>query len=101
MGRAPFPAGCDLGYGVANSKVGSAAAEVATQAAAKLFRRGVWMLVEKSFGRDHITRRAEAALLRVVINIGLLHRMRLFARHQAFGGGDLMALRFDCKRRTR
>src|SRR5437764_8282197 len=95
MGSASFPAGCDLRYSVANSKVGSAAAEVAGESAAKLLGGGVRMLVKESLGRDYISGRAEAALLRVVINICLLHRMRLIARHQALGGCDLIALRFD------
>src|SRR4051812_29492786 len=59
------------------------------------------MLIEKGLRRDHEAGRAEAALLRVVINIGLLHRMRLLAGHQPFGGSDLVPLRFDCERRAR
>src|ERR1044071_3464028 len=57
----------------ANADVGAAAAEIAAQPLANLFRRRVGMLVEKSFAGDDEARRAEAALLCVVVNEGLLN----------------------------
>src|SRR5438067_985578 len=101
MGRAPFPSGCNLRYGMANSKVGPAAAKVAGETTAKLLGRGIWMFVKERLGRDYISGRAEAALLGVIINIRLLHRVRLLARGQPFGCRDLVALCFDCQRGTR
>src|SRR5258708_5260456 len=59
------------------------------------------MFVKKSLTRNHESRRAEAALLRVVINESLLHRMQLFAVHQSFDGCNSLALRLERQYRAR
>src|SRR5436853_7038 len=84
----------------ANAYVGAAAAEIAAQSFLDLFGRRVRMLVEKGFAGDHKTGRAETALLRVVVNERLLNRVQFIALHQAFGGGDGLALRFDGEHRA-
>src|SRR6185369_9123801 len=85
----------------ANAHVGSAPAKVAAESLLNLFRRRIWILVEKRLCRDHESRRAESALLAVIVDEGLLKRMKLIALHKAFDRGDLLALRFDRKNRAR
>src|ERR1044071_5669839 len=83
----------------ANAYIGSAAAQIAAETVFHLFGRRVWILVEKSFAGHDKSRRAEAALLRVVVYERLLNGMKIFALHQAFNGSDLFALRLDGKHR--
>src|SRR5258706_7302919 len=58
-----------------NTHVGATAAEVAAQPGSQLFARWMRMLIEESLASNHEAGRAEAALLRVIINERLLHRM--------------------------
>ncbi len=58
------------------------------------------MLVKKSLGGDDEARRAEAALLRVIVNECLLDGMEMGGIAQAFHGGDLRALRVDGQHRA-
>ena len=62
-----------------------------------LLRRGIGMLVKKSLGGDNEARRAEAALLRVIVDKRLLNGMKMARLAKAFHGGDLRALRVDGK----
>src|SRR6516162_8516255 len=66
---------CDLRDRLANPGISTAAAEISTQAAANLFRRGMRVRIEKGFTGDHEPRRAETALRRVVIDEGPLYRV--------------------------
>ena len=65
-----------------------------------LLRRGVGMLVKKSFGGDNEAGRAEAALLRVIVNECLLDGMKMAGLAEAFHGGDLRALCVDGQHRA-
>src|SRR6185295_10422054 len=85
----------------ANAHVGSAPAKVAAQSLLNFFGCRGWVLVQECLCRDHESRRAESTLLAVVINEGLLKRMKLVTLHQAFDCRDLFALRFDRENRTR
>ncbi len=76
----------------ANSVVGSAAAEVAAQAAANVFRCRFWSAAEESGGSDDEARRAETALLRVVSDECLHYRSEIVAFRQPFDRRDLLAL---------
>src|ERR1041384_8721669 len=66
----------------ANAYVGSAAAQIAAESMLHLLWRWVWIFVEKGFAGYDKTRRAEAALLRVVVYERLLNGMKIFALHQ-------------------
>src|SRR5947209_4726957 len=50
------------------------------------------MMVEKRLTSHHKSGSTETALLRVVVNKGLLDRMELSILRQAFNRGDLMGL---------
>ncbi len=58
------------------------------------------MLIKKSLGGDNEARRAEAALLRVIVNECLLYRMEMARIAEAFHGGDLRILRVDGQHRA-
>src|SRR5215207_7582963 len=66
-----------LGDRGANADIGAAAAEIAAEAALDLRRSRIWMLVEKCLASHDEARRAETALLRVVIDESLLHRVKI------------------------
>src|SRR5262245_5981761 len=91
---------CRLHHGSADSSVGTAPAEVSAQPMLDLFRRGIGMLVKKRFGGDDEPRRAEPALLRIVVDERLLHGMKLARFAQPFYGGDLPALNVDGQHRA-
>src|SRR5262249_59680022 len=59
----------------ANADVGAAAAEVAAEALSDLVGRGMGIAVEEGLRGDDEPRRAEPALLRVVVPESLLHGM--------------------------
>ncbi len=58
------------------------------------------MLIKKGLGGDNEARRAEAALLSIVIDECLLNGMEVAGFAQAFHGGDLRALRINGQHRT-
>ena len=58
------------------------------------------MLVKKCLGGDNEARRAEAALLRVIVNERLLDGMEMPRLAEPFHGGDLRALRVDGQHRA-
>src|SRR6185437_7036789 len=66
-----------LQHGGAHSGISSATAEVSAQAVLNLLRRGIGMLIEKCLGGHNKTRRAEATLLRVIVNECLLDGMQM------------------------
>src|SRR5579864_9087023 len=90
MDQAPFIFAACI-YGGAHSGISSATAEVPAQAVLDLLRRGIGMLIEKSLGGDNKARRAEAALLRIVVNERLLDGMKMAGLAETFDGGDLRA----------
>src|SRR5262249_36129624 len=87
-------------HGSANAGVGPASAEVPAEPAFELVRRRVGMLIEESFGRDYESRRAEAALLTIVIDESLLQRMHFARFAQAFHCSDRTSLHIDGQQRT-
>src|SRR6185437_15821464 len=91
--------GC-LHYSLAHSGIGPAAAEVAAKPVLNFLKRRTWIPFEEGFCRHHESRRAEAALLRVMIDKGLLNGMKLARLTQAFNGGDLPALGVDGQHRA-
>ena len=54
-----------------------------------------WDAGQGRLGGDHEARRAEAALLRVIVNKSLLYGMKLARFAETFHGRDLLALRVD------
>src|SRR6185369_1365930 len=84
---------CRLHHGGAYAGISAATAEVSSQPVLDLLRRGFGMLVKKRLGRHHEPRRAEAALLRVIVDECLLYGMEPSGFAQPFHGGDLVVLR--------
>src|SRR6266567_2988166 len=72
----------DLRDGFANSFVGAAATEIAAEAAANVFGRGMRMAVEKGFAGDDKPRRAETTLRGIVFDERPLHRVQVAAFDQ-------------------
>src|SRR5713226_2453189 len=77
-----------LHHGRSHAHVGSASTKIPAQPLLNLLGSGVWVLVQKRLAGNHESRRADATLLSVVIDKGLLNRMQFVALHQAFYGGD-------------
>src|SRR5579872_1746013 len=77
--------------GFANTRVGTAPAEIAAQAAFDILARGTGMLIEKRLAGDHETRSAEPALLGIVIDEGGHHRVQAALRSQALDGFNTVA----------
>src|SRR2546423_6193151 len=66
----------DLRDGLANSGIGSAAAEIAAEAVADVVGAGLRMFVEEGLAGDDESGSAEAALRSIVLDECLLHRMQ-------------------------
>ena len=64
-----------------NAHVGAAAAGIAAEPLLDLFGSWVRVFVEERLAGDNEARRAEAALLSVVVDEGLLNRMQVVALH--------------------
>src|SRR5215469_14680533 len=60
-----------------------------------LLQRGIGMLVEKSFAGNNESGRAETALLSIIVNKSLLHRMQMARLPQTFHRGDGPGLRVN------
>jgi hypothetical protein len=58
------------------------------------------MLIEKRFESYDESGCAEAALRSIVVNEGLLDRVKVFALHQRFNRGDSLALSLDRQNRA-
>src|ERR1700730_7156551 len=95
------PSFCRLHHGRSHTHVGSASTKISAQPFLHLLGSRVWVFVKECLTGNHESRSAEATLLSVVINKGLLNRMQLVALHQSFYGGDRLALSFDGKDRAR
>src|SRR5947209_6741337 len=90
--RPLLPPAADFADRLANAFVGPAAAEVPAQSAADVFVAGMGVLIEKRLARHHEARRAESALLRVVVDEGLLHRVEARVAAQRLHRCDLAPL---------
>src|ERR1044071_2383098 len=90
----------DLRDGFANAFIGTAAAKIATEAAANVLGRGMRMRIEKCFARDDKSGRAETALRGVIFNKGLLYGMQFPFSHQRFDGCNRLALSLDREHRA-
>src|SRR5207245_10868276 len=66
-----------------------------------LLARRVRVLVEKSLASHHESRRAEPALLRVVLHESSHHGVQVTISRKAFNGLDIMTLRLDGQRGAR
>src|SRR5450432_562590 len=80
-----------------NAGVGPAPAEVSTQTCLDLVGGCMRMLIEKSFRRHDKTGRAEAALLRVIIDEGLLYGVKFAGLAETFNGRNLPVLGVNSK----
>src|SRR5215471_7089458 len=94
-GLGSFPGFGSLHYCPANACIGSTAAEVSGKPVLDFFGRGMGMLIKKSFAGHHKSRCAETALLGVVVNERLLHRMQATRLSKAFYRGDRLGLSVD------
>src|ERR1700682_3340523 len=86
---------CYLHHCRANAHVRTTAAKVATQSASQLLWCRMRMFVQKSLTSDYEARRAKAALLGIIINERLLHRMQLVAIHQSLDCRNRLPLRLE------
>src|SRR3984893_7670167 len=83
--------------GRADVRIGGAAADVAAHVLGDvLVSRGV-ALLEQRDGRHDLARGTVAALERVVLDEGLLHRVELAVLRQPFAGGHLVPFAGGCK----
>src|SRR5436853_5314627 len=70
-----------LHHCASNTGIGAAAADVPTQTGLHVFERWMWISIKESLASNDKAGCAKAALLRVVVNECLLHRMQLVAVH--------------------
>src|SRR4029077_9673187 len=84
-----------------NPAVSPAAAQIPGEAVRDLRIASLRILVQKGLRRHREPRRAEPALLRVIIDERGLHRMRPLASAKPFRGHNLLALSFDRQYRAR
>src|SRR4029078_6710079 len=84
-----------------NAHVGAAAAGIAAQSLLDLFGGGGGVLVQEGLAGNHETGVAQATLLRIVIDEGLLYRMEIIALHQPLDGSDRFTLNVNCESRAR
>src|ERR1700680_1338879 len=90
----------DLRDRLANSVVGSAAAEIAAQTAANLLRCGLRMFGKKRGTGDDESGRAVTALRSILIDEGLLHGMQVALLRQRFDRSNGFVLGFDREHRA-
>ena len=81
-----------VGYGEQHARVGAATTEVAAESTADILDACIWILPDEGGAGHDKARRAEAALLGVVFDEGLLDLIHLLGCAQTFDGGDLLAL---------
>src|SRR5215468_9467530 len=84
-----------LHYCSANACIGSAAAEVSGKPVLDFFGRGMGMLIKKGLASHHKSGCAETALLGVVVNERLLHRMQAARLSKPFHSGNRLGLSVD------
>src|SRR5262245_8581917 len=89
------PAPLGLQHRLADARIGAATAEVAGEAVVDLGGGRVGNAIEESPGRDDESRRAEAALLGVVLHEGRLEPMKLVHGAEALDGHDRGVLGLD------
>src|SRR5581483_1165907 len=89
-----------LGDGILYPVVGSAAAEIAAQAATDVFGSCARMAVKKRLGSDHKTGGAEPALGGIVFHEGLLDGMQLAVLHERLHRGNGLSLRLNGQHRA-
>src|SRR5271157_6537442 len=82
-------------YSFSNPCVGTATAEVATQAMFHFFSGRVGMFVQEGFAGDYEARRTKPTLLCIVLNECRHHRVEMTLRPQSLDGLDAVAFRFD------
>ena len=78
-----------------NFGIRSAAADVPRHGALDLLIRGPRVAEQERFEREHLPRRAEAALQRVMFDERLLHRVERVIVSQPLDGGDGASLTLD------
>src|SRR5262249_16658273 len=90
-----------LRYGPANSHIGSAPAKVAAQPFLNLLGSRIGVLVQECLAGHDKSGSAETALLGVIVDKSLLHRVQSLPGQQAFDRRYLLSLSFDCQHRAR
>src|SRR5436190_13335763 len=71
-----------------NAHIGTAPAGIAAEPFLNLIGGWIRILVQKRLACDHEAGSAEATLLGVIVDEGLLNRVQIVALHQAFYGGN-------------